>query len=63
MRYKTLVSNKLDAIKNILDIIARGLERKATSPQEILTRVNNANKIVEETIELLDKEADELGFK
>ena len=62
MRYKTQVSNKLDAIKNAMSIIERGLEERRMTPEEIHQRILNTKKFVEEAIELVDKEPDEYGF-
>jgi len=56
MRYKTQVSNKLDAVKNALDILARGLERRQFTPEEILKRIINTQKELDLAIELVDKE-------
>lgn len=62
MRYKTNVSNKLDAIKNALDNIERGLEERRMSAEEIHKKIINTKKFVEDAIELVDKEPDEFGF-
>ena len=56
MRYKTQVSNKLYAVKNALDILARGLERRQFTPEEILKRIINTQKELDLAIELVDKE-------
>ena len=62
MRYKTSVANKLEAVKNSLDILMRGLEQKRYSPSEIIEIVKRAERDNSSAIELIDKEKDEIGI-
>ena len=60
MRYKTQVANKLDSIENFIKTVIRGLEEKRLSPQEIVQKLKSALTVTEQTIEMVDKEKDEL---
>ena len=54
-------TNNLDAVKNSLQILIRGLEQKRYSPQEILNIVKRADRNIDDAIELVDKENEEIN--
>jgi len=58
MRYKTIVSNKLDQIKNLANIISRGLELRNITPEEIYKISQQIDQTIDEAINLVDKETE-----
>lgn len=58
MRYKTIVSNKLDQIKNLANIISRGLELRNITPEEIHKISQQIDQTIDEAINLVDKETE-----
>ena len=60
MRYKTLVSNKMDSVQMKLRFLQRGLEEKRFTPAEILQITKDTEALANEVIELVDAEKEEL---
>mgnify|MGYP005840974819 FL=1 len=61
MRYKTLVSNKLETIQNMVNIITNGLENRKMTAEEILAKAKQITSILEDVINLIDKETEGLN--
>lgn len=61
MRYKTLVSNKLEAIENIVNIIKNGLENRKITAEEVVVKSKQILELLESVINLIDKETEGLN--
>lgn len=61
MRYKTLVSNKLDTITNMVNIIKNGLENRKMTAEEVVIKTNQILELLESVTNLVDKETEGLN--
>lgn len=62
MRYKTQVSNKLEDLSNLINLLVRGLENNSLTPKDFLERLKRALLILDDTINLVDKESEDFKF-
>ena len=61
MRYKTLVSNKLETITNMVNIIKSGLENRKMTAEEVVAKSNQILELLENVTNLVDKETEGLN--
>lgn len=62
MRYKTQVSNKLEDLSNLINFLIKGLENSTLTPRDFLERLKKALLILDDTINLVDKESEDFKF-
>jgi len=61
MRYKTLVSNKLETITNMVNIVKNGLENRKMTAEEVVAKSNQILELLENVTNLVDKETEGLN--
>ena len=61
MRYKTLVSNKLETLTNMANIIKNGLENRKMTAEEVVAKTNQIIALLEDVTNLVDKETEGLN--
>lgn len=61
MRYKTMVSNKIETITNMVNIIKNGLENRKMTAEEVVYKAGQILELLENVTNLVDKETEGLN--
>jgi len=61
MRYKTMVSNKLETITNMVNIIKNGLDSRKMTAEEVVYKTGQILELLENVTNLIDKETEGLN--
>jgi len=61
MRYKTMVSNKLETLTNMVNIIKNGLENRKMTAEEVVAKAGQILELLDNVTNLVEKETEGLN--
>jgi len=61
MRYKTMVSNKLETLTNMVNIVKNGLENRKMTAEEVVAKAGQILELLDNVTNLVEKETEGLN--